>query len=47
MLMEYLPTTGEDLLDYAKKVTWNLLHAHINSHSQTLISQDFNTNVKT
>ena len=39
LIMEYPSIRGEELLDYAKKSTWNLLHAYIDSHSQILIDE--------
>ena len=35
--MEYPSIRGEYLPDYAKNVTWNLLHAYIDVHIQRLI----------
>ena len=34
--MDYPSIRGEDLPYYAKKSTWNLFHAYIDSHSQIL-----------
>ena len=38
-LMEYPSITGEDLLDYAEKAIWNILHAYIDAHNQRLIDK--------
>ena len=37
--MDYPSTRGKDSPDYAKKATWNLLHAYIDAHSQRLIDE--------
>ena len=37
LLMDYPCIRGEDLTDYAKNSTWDLLHAYIDAHSQILI----------
>ena len=37
--MVYPSIRGEDLPDYSKNVTWNLLHAYIDAHSQILIDE--------
>ena len=39
LLMEYPSIRGEDLPGYAKNYTWNLFHAHIDSHSQRFIDE--------
>ena len=39
LLMEYPYIICEYFTDYAKKVTWNLLHAYIYAHSQKLIDE--------
>ena len=39
LLMEYPSIRGEDLPDYAKKYTCNLLHAYIDANSQGLINE--------
>ena len=39
LLMDYLSIRGEDLPDYAKESTWNLLRAYIYAHSQSLIDE--------
>ena len=36
-LMDYPSIRGEDLPDYSKKDTWNLLHTYIDAYSQRLI----------
>ena len=38
-LMDYPSIRGEDLPDYSKTDTWNILHAYIDAHSQSLIEQ--------
>ena len=37
MIMDYSSISGEYLLDYAKKSTWNLFHAYMNAHRKMLI----------
>ena len=37
LLMDYQSTREEDLPEYDKEATWNLLHAYIDAHSQLLI----------
>ena len=37
LLMDYPSIRGEYFPDYAKKATWNLLHAYIDAYSQILI----------
>ena len=37
LLMDYLSIRGVKIPDYAKKVTWNILHEYIDAHSQILI----------
>ena len=37
--MDYLSIRGEDLPDYDKKSTWNILYAYIYAHSQRLIDK--------
>ena len=37
LLMEHPSIRGEDLPDYAKKSTYNILHAYIYAHIQRLI----------
>ena len=37
LLMDYPYIREEELSDYAKKGTWNLLHAYIDVHIQILI----------
>ena len=37
LLMGYPSIRGEDLPYYDRNYTWNLLHAYIDAHSQTLI----------
>ena len=40
MFLVYYPCIrGEDLPYYSKSVTWNLLHAYIDAHSQILIDE--------
>ena len=39
LLMEYPSVRGEEIPDYDKKKTWNLLHAYIDVHSQRLIDE--------
>ena len=39
LLMDYISIRGEDLPDYAKKATWNLLHAYIYANDQILIHE--------
>ena len=39
LLMDYPWIRGEEIPDYAKKATWNLLHAYIDAHSQILIDK--------
>ena len=38
-LIDYPSIRGEDLPDYSKKATWNLLHTYIDAHSQRLIDE--------
>ena len=35
--MDHPSIRGEEISDYSKNVTWNLLHAYIDTHSQRLI----------
>ena len=35
--MDYPSIRGDDLKSYAKRSTWNLLHAYIDAHSQRLL----------
>ena len=35
--MDYPSIRVENITDYAKNVTWNILHAYIDAHSQRLI----------
>ena len=37
--MNYPSIRGEEIPDYAKKFTWNLLRAYIDAHSQILIDE--------
>ena len=37
--MDYPSIRGEELPDYARKATWNLLDAYIDAHSQILIDE--------
>ena len=37
--MNYPSIRGEILPDYAKKSTWDLLHAYIDAHSQILVNK--------
>ena len=37
LLTDYPSIREEDFPDYAKDVTWNLLHAYIDRHSQILL----------
>ena len=37
LLMDYPSMRGEDLPDYAKNATWNILHTYIDVHSKILI----------
>ena len=37
LLMDHPSIRGEEISDYSKNVTWNLLHAYIDTHSQRLI----------
>ena len=37
--MEYPSKKGEDVQDYAKNTTWNILNAYIDAHSQMLIDE--------
>ena len=37
--MDYTSIREEQLPDYAKKSTWNLLYAYIDAHSQILIDE--------
>ena len=37
LIMEFLSIRREDLPDYSKNTTWNLLHTYIDAHSQILI----------
>ena len=39
LLMDYSSIIGEEILDYDKKATWNLLHAYIDAHIQILIDK--------
>ena len=39
LLMDYSPIRMEEILDYAKNDTWNLLHAYIDTHSPKLIDE--------
>ena len=39
LLMDYPSTREEELPDYAKKATWNLLNTYIDSYSQRLIDE--------
>ena len=39
MFMEYPFIRGEYLPDYAKKDTWNLLHAYMDAQSQIFIDE--------
>ena len=39
LLMDYPCIRGEELPDYAKNATWDLLHAYIDAHSQILIDE--------
>ena len=39
LLMDFTSILGEDFPDYAKKATWNLLHAYIDAYSQILIDE--------
>ena len=38
-LIDYPSIRGEDLPDYAKKATWNILHTYIYAHNQILIDE--------
>ena len=38
-LMDYTSISTKALPDYAKKDTWNLLHAYLDAHSQILIDE--------
>ena len=37
--MEYTSIRGEEIPDYAKKATWNLLHAYIYENSKKLVDE--------
>ena len=37
--MDYPFIRGEYFIDYAKKVTWDLLYAYIDSHNEILIDE--------
>ena len=37
LLMKYPSIWGEEILDYAKKFTWNLFRVYIDAHSQILL----------
>ena len=39
LLIDYKSIRGGDLLEYAKKYTWDLLHAYIDAHSQISIDE--------
>ena len=39
MIIDYPSIRGEELPDYARKATWNLLDAYIDAHSQILIDE--------
>ena len=39
LLIDYPPTRGEEIPEYSKKATWNLLHAYIYVHTQRLIDE--------
>ena len=39
LLMEFPSTRGEDLPDYSKNPTWNLLNTYIDAHLQILIEE--------
>ena len=39
LLMDYSPIIGDDLPDYVKKATYNLLNAYIDAHSQRIINE--------
>ena len=39
LLMDYSSIGGGNWLDYAKKATWNLLHAYVDAHSQIWIDE--------
>ena len=41
-IKEYTSIRGEDLPYYAKKATWNILHAYIFAHRQ--LAQHFDQN---
>ena len=38
-LMDYTPIRGKGLPDYAKKATWNLLHAYKDAHVQIIFDE--------
>ena len=38
-LIDYQSIRREDLPDYSKKATWNLLHTYIDAHSQRSIDE--------
>ena len=39
VLLDYLKIGGENIKDFSKKATKNILHANINVHSRRLISE--------
>ena len=39
LLMNYPSTRGEEIPDYDKKFTWNLLREYIDAHSQILVDE--------
>ena len=39
MLMDYTSIRGEDIPEYVKHATWNLLHAYIDAHPQVIIDE--------
>ena len=39
LIMDYPPTREEELPYYAKKATWNLLHAYMDANSKILIDE--------
>ena len=39
LLMDYTSIRGEEMTDYAKKSTWNLLHEYIDAHSQRITDE--------